>query len=316
MTARSAGPVVVNMGSRFADGLVAALEHMVPHERFVGCAPGEPLPHNAEVLVTLLDDPAGIEALLLPQIRWVHMLSTGVDGFPFGAAGERILTCSRGASGTAIAEWVLAVMLAFEKRLPESWITEPPERWNVASLGTLAQRNLSIIGLGTIGTEVARRALAFDMSVTALRRTPRPSPIMGVTIASSLDELVTAADHLVVAAPATPETTHLLNASVFVICKPGVHVVNVARGALIDQDALIQALDKGVVARASLDVVDPEPLPAGHPLYTHPGVRLSPHISWSAGSSATKTFDLFVDNLRLYREGDPLHGRVDAAAGY
>ncbi|HLI73196.1 MAG TPA: NAD(P)-dependent oxidoreductase [Acidimicrobiales bacterium] len=316
MRSRAASRVVVNMGSRFADGLLAALEASAPHERFVGCKPGEPVPTDADALVTLTDDPAGVVQLMAPHIRWVHMLSTGVDGFPLAAAGDRLVTCSRGASGIAIAEWVLAVMLAFEKRLPDSWITAPPPQWNVSSLGTLAGRTVGIVGLGAIGSEVARRALAFDMTVVALRRTQQPSPLAGVALAGSLRELLADADHVVVAAPATSATSHLLDAEAFAACKPGVHLVNVARGALVDQDALLDALDRGIVARASLDVVDPEPLPSGHPLYGHPGVRLSPHVSWSAPSSMKRTFELFVDNLRRYRAGEPLHGVVDLLAGY
>jgi phosphoglycerate dehydrogenase-like enzyme len=308
--------VVVNLGSRFARGLVTALESVAPGEQFVGCEPGETVPHDADVLVTLLDAPAGVETLLAPQIRWVHMLSTGIDGFPLEAAGDRTVTCSRGASGPAIAEWVLAVMLAFEKRLPESWITAPPAEWNMSTLGALAGRTLGLVGLGAIGTEVARRAIAFDMTVIALRRTPGSSPVPGVSMAASLKELLARSDHLVLAAPATAETTHLLDAAAFGACKPGVHLVNVARGALVDQDALLDALDGGIVACASLDVVEPEPLPPGHRLYGHPRVRLSPHISWSAPSSGAKTFELFVDNLRRYRNGEPLHGIVDTLAGY
>jgi len=310
------GAVVVNAGSRFAAGLLGALVQLLPDEHVVGCAPGDTMPDDAEVLVTLLDTPERIADLLVPQVRWVHTLSAGVDGFPLGSVGDRIVTCSRGASAPAIAEWVLATMLAFEKNLPDSWITAPPPRWNVATLGGLAGKTLGLVGLGAVGLEVARRALSFDMDVIALRRTVRPAPLPGVTTASSLAEVLAGADHLVVCAPATAATTRLLDAEALAACKPGVHLVNIARGTLVDQEALIAALDAGTVACASLDVVDPEPLPAGHPLYRHPGVRLSPHISWSGPSSGAKTFELFVDNLRRYRAGAALHGVVDPGAGY
>jgi phosphoglycerate dehydrogenase-like enzyme len=98
--------------------------------------------------------------------------------------------------------------------------------------------------------------------------------------------------------------------------KSGVHLVNIARGTLVDQEALRVALEDGRVARASLDVVDPEPLPEGHWLYSHPRVRLSPHVSWSAPGTIERTIELFVDNLRRWREGRPLHGAVDPVAGY
>jgi phosphoglycerate dehydrogenase-like enzyme len=310
------GGVVVNSRSEHAAPLVAALERLVPEERFVACAPGEQVPDDADILVTLLDDPSGIAGLLAPQIRWIHMLSTGIDGFPLEAVGDRVVTCSRGATAPAIAEWVLAMMLAFEKRLPSSWVTAPPAQWNVSSLGGLVGRNLGLIGLGAIATEVARRALAFYMKIRALRRRRHADAPPGVALVPSLRDLVAESDHLVVAAPATAQTFHLLDATAFAACKPGVHLVNVSRGTLVDQDALLAALDDGTVARASLDVVEPEPLPVGHPLYVHAAVRLSPHISWSAPGSMAKTFELFIDNLRRYRNREPLHGLVDVAAGY
>jgi phosphoglycerate dehydrogenase-like enzyme len=164
---------------------------------------------------------------------------------------------------------------------------------------------------------VAKRALAFDMRVVALRRrTSEPVGIDGVAAAGSLAELVGAADHVVLAAPATPATHHLLDAGAFGAMKAGAHVVNVSRGSLVDQDALRAALDDGTVACASLDTVEPEPLPPGHWLYSHPKVRLSPHTSWSAPASVERTFGAFLTNLARYRAGEPLDGVVDLDAGY
>ncbi len=216
----------------------------------------------------------------------------------------------------SISEWVLATMLAFEKRLPESWITEPPAAWNSAQLGVLAGKTLGLIGVGAIGTEIARRALAFDMRVVGLRRSDRPFPLEGIETARSVADVVDGADHVAIAAPATPQTHHLVDTDVFAAMKDGVHLVNIARGSLVDQDALIAALDSGKVARASLDVVDPEPLPAGHPLYTHPGVRITPHISWSGPITMPRTMEMFLSNLARYRRGEPLEGLVDVEAGY
>ena len=193
-------------------------------------------------------------------------------------------TNSRGAGGIAISEWVLTMMLAYEKRLPQSWITDAEGdtvQWIHANLGVLYGRTLSLVGIGGIGVEVARRALAFGMRVVALRRRAQPAPIEGVEIVNDLAALLGQADHLVLAAPSTPVTTRLLDADAFSAVKPGVHIVNISRGTLIDQDALRVALDDGRVAGASLDVVDPEPLPAGHWLLSHPRVKVSPHISWS-----------------------------------
>jgi phosphoglycerate dehydrogenase-like enzyme len=246
----------------------------------------------------------------------VHILGAGIDGFPVEVVGDRRLTCSRGAGAPAIAEFVLATMLAFEKQLPGTWITEPPEQWSTLGLGGLAGRTLGVIGLGSIGTQVARRALAFDREVVALRRSARPSPLTGVTMAADLASLLGQADHMVLAAPATAATARIIDQAALSGIKRGAHFVNVSRGSLVDQDALLQALDDGRVALASLDVVEPEPLPAGHPFYLHPAVRLSPHVSWSSPRTVQRTFQLFADNLDRYRSGQDLLGVVDLEAGY
>jgi phosphoglycerate dehydrogenase-like enzyme len=132
----------------------------------------------------------------------------------------------------------------------------------------------------------------------------------------SFESLVKDADHLIFTAPLTESTRHILNQRSFALLKPGVHLVNVARGALIDQDALREALDAGTVARASLDAVTPEPPPDGHWLYTHPKVRLSPHISNSWPGSPGTVRKIFVDNLRRYLAGEPLQNVIDPAIGY
>ncbi len=309
----SGGTVAVHCG-RWGEFLLDALRVSLPGTDLV--ATGTTEATSADVVVTLADDGPALATVLGPSVRWVHILGAGADGFPFDVLGDRVLTCSRGAGAPAIAEFVLATMLAFEKKLPESWVGEPPEAWNTAQLGGLEGRALGLVGLGAIGTAVARRALAFDMDVAAVRRSTAPSPVDGVTLATDLGDLLGRSDHVVVVAPATPATRHLLDDAALARIRPGAHLVNVARGSLIDQDALVRALDDGRVARASLDVVDPEPLPAGHPLYTHPAVRLSPHISWSSPRTGARTISLFADNLERYRRGAELHGVVDVQAGY
>ncbi len=308
-------PAVAVHGGRFGDALLEGLRLTVPGAEFVPAGSHEAAA-RADVLATLSDDSERIAAAMTEGVRWVHVLGAGVDGFPLEAVGDRTVTCSRGAGAPAIAEFVLAAILAFEKRLPATWISSPPEEWNTATLGGLVGRTVGIVGLGAIGTAVAVRALAFDTEVVAVRRSTRPAPVAGVMLCASLEELLGRSDHVVLAAPATAATVHLLDAAAFARCKRGAHLVNVARGSLVDQDALLEALDSGVLAAASLDVVEPEPLPEGHPFYSHPKIRLSPHVSWSSPSTPRRTFELFAENLARYRAGRPLQGVVDTAAGY
>jgi phosphoglycerate dehydrogenase-like enzyme len=255
---------------------------------------------------------------LVPRVKWVHSFSTGVDSLPEAAFEAEVLTCSRGAGAVPISEFVLASMLAFEKHIPDVWIHEVPENWNfgVGPLGGLYGRSVGIIGFGGIGEAVARRAQAFGMDVGAFRRTPVPSGVDGVWMASSLEDLLEASDHVVVAAPYTARTHHMLDAAAFARMRDGVHLVNIARGGLIDQDALRVALDDGKVALASLDTVDPEPLPEGHWLFIHPKVHLTPHISWSSPEGGRKIFELFLENLGRYVGGEPLEGVVDKDERY
>ncbi len=272
---------------------------------------------GGEVLLTYPWAGPNFSQVLARGVRWIHVSGTGVDAFPLPLLTDQVLTCSRGGSAVPIAEWVLAVMLAFEKRLPEAWIHGvPADGWSRGMRGALYGKTLGLVGLGAIGTAVAHRALPFGMRVCAYRRTDAPSGVAGVDVLGALPDLVAVSDHVVIAAAATPATRGLLSGEIFAAMKPGAHVVNVARGAIVDQGALRAALDAGRVAMASLDAVEPEPLPEDHWMYTHPRVRLSPHVSWQMPGAAELLIESFIDNLRRYRAGEPLTGVVDPAAGY
>ncbi|MDH3704533.1 MAG: hydroxyacid dehydrogenase [Acidimicrobiia bacterium] len=271
---------------------------------------------RADVLFVSSPYPATLDELLALPVRWVHHMDAGVDSFPLELVGDRTLTCGRGANAVAIAEWAMAMILADTKRLPDSWIDEPPDHWYVTDLALAAGATVAILGFGQIGREVARRALAFDMTVRVLRRSATPIEVPGIVAAQDPIELVTDADHVVIAAPLTPELHHVLDDQTFGHFSAGTHLVNVSRGAHVDQDALRRALDHGQVRRASLDVCDPEPLPADHWLYHDPRVRLSPHVSWFEPDATKRLYDAFADNLRRFIDGLPLHGVVDIAAGY
>jgi phosphoglycerate dehydrogenase-like enzyme len=302
--------VINQLGKRAAEAISAA----VPDVEVVN--PGSD-PPAGDLQADVLFGGWGPHSLAYAQrVGWVHLAGTGIDSFPLELFDGRTVTCARGASAIPISEYVLAAMLAFEKRLPETWIEEPPENWNFAQLGWLNTRTLGLVGLGGIGAAVAERALPFGMRVRALRRRPEPSPIAGVEGVRSIKELLPEADHVVLAAPATHRTRHLINAETLQLVKPGVHLVNIARGALVDQDALRDALEDGRVAMATLDTVDPEPLPDGHWMYSHPKVRLSAHVSWASPAGLDRTLEIFLENLRRYAAGRPLQHVVDADEGY
>jgi phosphoglycerate dehydrogenase-like enzyme len=251
-------------------------------------------------------------------VRWLQLAGTGADGVPAPIFERCTVTCARGASAGPISEWVMAAILAWAKRFPQTFLSEPPSMWNFPrpALDVVDGATLALVGLGGIGSAIARRALPFGMRVKALRRTDAPSPVDGVEIVTSLEELLPGAHHVVLAAPATSRTRHLLDRDAFALMTPGVHLVNIARGVLVDQDALRTALDAGTVAMATLDTVDPEPLPSGHWLYEHPSVRLTPHISWYTPDLQRVAVEIFLDNLGRFVRGEELTCVVDPAQGY
>jgi phosphoglycerate dehydrogenase-like enzyme len=219
-------------------------------------------------------------------------------------------------SAVPIAEYVLAAMLAFEKDMPKIFLEEKPEHWNFAQLGELSGKTVGLVGLGGIGEAVASRALAFDCRVRALRRRPEQGAPPGVELATGLADLLATADHVVIAAPATSATQHLFDDVAFASMKPGVHLVNIARGSLVDQDALRRALDDDRVAMATLDTVTPEPLPKKHWLFSHPKVRVTAHVSWSSPHGWDRMLQWSADNLARFVAGEPLEGVVDPDEGY
>jgi phosphoglycerate dehydrogenase-like enzyme len=297
--------------------LVDAVAAVAPAVEFVAVPRSGDIPASisGDALLAAHTSPVILE-LAGRGVGWVHCYGTGVDGVPPGVFEGRIVTCSRGASAIPIAEFVLGTILAVEKRIPDVWLSSPPDTWFAPKhMGELNEKTIGLIGLGGIGMAVATRALAFGMRVVATRRSSTSTPLPGIEVAG-LDDVLARADHLVVAAPATPRTRHLLDARALAKVKPGVHVVNVARGSLVDDDALLAALDDGRVAMASLDTVEPEPLPPGHPYYSHPKVRVSPHVSWGSERNTERIVDLFLDNLRRWVAGEPLVGVVDPVEGY
>ena len=292
-----AGPVPVVLCVR--PGIAPVLERAG-----LGCAvvpfrPGTAPPPGHRADVVLGGNVAGEEVLPWAEgAGWVHLTGVGVDGVPPGLSAGRVVTYSPGANA-------VAAVLAFAKRLPEAWEPAPgPLRPDV-----LTGRTLGLAGYGTIARAVAERARAFGMAVLVHTRTPRPDTT-GIRFVDRA-ELAARSDHLVLAASATPQTRHLVDAAFLARTRPGVHLVNVARGALVDQEALRGYLDSGHVARATLDVTDPEPLPAGHWLRHHPRARVSPHVAAGNPDSLREAVAVFAANYRRYLAGEELANVVE-----
>ncbi|WP_439546925.1 NAD(P)-dependent oxidoreductase [Sandarakinorhabdus sp.] len=279
------------------------------------------LPTDVDVLFVLHgegDDRARAMAAPRPagwpgEVKLVQLASAGADDYPDWLFEAPAVASASGTTAIPIAEYALAVMLAHAKQLAtvtlkpgDAW----PERNNFVGqpLATLHGRTLGLVGLGNIATQVAHYGHAFGMTIIASRGSNAPSPEPWIKVVP-LDEVVARADHLVLAAPITPETQHLLNADRLARMQPQAHIVNVGRGGLIDQDALLAELDKGRLW-ASLDVTDPEPLPPGHPLQAHARCRITPHVSWSNPDINRRIMERLMENIRRVAAGEPLLGAL------
>ncbi len=257
--------------------------------------------------------------LLTRGVRWVQVMGVGVDKFPLDALrDDQILACARGATAIPIAEFSMASMMSFAKSMPEVWIDEPPELgWFSGSrVSGLHGKTVVVVGVGGIGARVAQLSLAFGMRVIGVRRRDLPSPVDGMEIATDLKTVIGEADHLVLAAPATADTSHLIDAGVLAAAKPGLHIVNVARGALIDQGRSTGRARQRA-GRAGVTRHGRPGAAAGRALALHPSRREAfPSCLLGGAGLRTAMTDAFIVNYHRFRGGEPLEGVVDRTLGY
>jgi phosphoglycerate dehydrogenase-like enzyme len=232
---------------------------------------------------------------------------------------ERVAICSAsGVHAVPLAEWSLFGLLAFAKGLPRLLANTRERGWPHYAVPELRGQTLLVVGVGEIGREVARLAGAFGMRVVGVKRDVS-EPVPGVESMHALDALpdvVGSADAIVVTLPLTDETRGIVDASTIARMKHGVVFVNVGRGGVVDEEALIAALDSGRVGGAALDVFATEPLPADSPLWTHPNVLISPHTSALSVHENERIVELFCENLRRYLRGDELLSRIRTSVFY
>jgi len=247
-------------------------------------------------------------------LAWFHSFSAGVDN-PFFqgllARGIR-LTTSAGAHAVPIAQTVMLYLLALSRDLPGWLADQRAHRWAPRDLVDLQGQQLVVVGMGPIGLEVARLGLALGMRVVGVRRTPRGDEPCETRTLDSLDALLPTCDALVLAIPLTPETHHLIGAARLARLPAHAVLVNIARGDIVDEDALVAALAGGRLAGAGLDVFHEEPLPEASPLWDLPHVIVTPHSSGTTPSNWDRAAQIFLDNLGRFERGEPLRNEVPA----
>lgn len=253
-------------------------------------------------------------------LRWVHVVAAGVDALLFDELRRSDVTVSnaRGIFDQPIAEFVLASVLAHDKRLHESRRLQREHVWQHREPTRTEGAHALVVGTGSIGQACARTLRAVGMQVSGAGRTAREDdPVFGRVVASDeLAEHLPGFDHVVLVAPLTPATEGMLGADELAAMKADAHLVNVGRGALVDEPALIETLRRGGIAGASLDVFATEPLPADHPFWEMEQVAVSPHMCGDVVGWREALADQFADNLRRWLAGRPPTHVVDKTSGY
>jgi phosphoglycerate dehydrogenase-like enzyme len=269
------------------------------------------------------------------KLRWIHSPAAAVHRLmiPELIASDVVVTSARALHGPVVAEHVLALVLALAKRLPSASRLQARRTWGQELLWDetprpreIAGATIGLVGIGSIGSAVARLASAVGMRVVAARGTKitdterakgsEGTPVERTYSPDEVESMLGEADYVVLAAPVTPKTAGMMNERRLAAMKPDAYLINVARGALIDEPALIQALREKRIAGAALDVFGHEPLLPDSPLWTLENVLITPHSAALTSKLWERHFDFLRDNLRRFQLGEPLQGRVDKIRGY
>lgn len=260
------------------------------------------------------------------KLVWVQALSAGVDRYltndPLMNNNAIVMTNFRGVHGPAIADHAMAMLLSLTRNLRYFAENQARNQWGRGNPSTKAVAldgmTMLVVGIGGIGTEIAQRGHGFGMHVIGTRRSTTPSPAFIERVGQPQDLLamLPEADVVAIAVPLTPETENLFNTAAFAAMKRGSYLINIARGEVVDTNALMAALTSGKLAGACLDVTDPEPLPAGHPLWSQPNVIITPHTAASSEVTEQRRTALLLENLRRFGAGEPLLNVIDKVAGY
>jgi phosphoglycerate dehydrogenase-like enzyme len=256
------------------------------------------------------------------NLKWLHLPSAGVDRYANKEIYQNqdiILTNSSGVYGKPIAEHVFAMILAHNRNLIDYAYDKKEKKWQRKNdIKDLFNSTVGILGLGDIGSTIAKRAKAWGAEVLALKRTVAELPdyVDQIYLNQDLDKMLKKSDYVILTLPGTPATEEIIGREELQIMKESAFIVNIGRGSLIEQDALIEALEKGWIAGAGLDVTDPEPLPEASKLWELENVILTPHTSGFSPTNDQRRFELFKENLRFYLKNEDLINQVDFELKY
>jgi phosphoglycerate dehydrogenase-like enzyme len=257
-----------------------------------------------------------------PKLRWIQATSAGI-GERLRRTGlidtDLVFTTAAGVHGSSLAEFVIMALLYFYRDVPRLQRMQAARHWQRYTNAELAGRRALVVGIGAVGRVIARRLAALDVEVWGIRRSAHGTEPEGVARMLRFEDLARAlpeTDALVLACPLTEQTHRLIGEAELQALPPHAVLVNVARGQVVDEPAMIEALESGRLRGAALDVVEQEPLPAESPLWDLPNVLISPHSASTVERENERIVDLFVENLRRWLDGRPLVNRFDRSRGY
>lgn len=259
--------------------------------------------------------------LACPHVRWVHSRSAGLDSvlFPELVRGTVSLTNGSGVFSEALGEFALTAILFFAKDLPRMRRNQRDRRWEQFDVEEIAGQTAGIVGYGDIGRAVARRVHALGMRVLALKRhaSAAPDPLIEKFFKpEEMPAMLGACDYVVVCAPLTAETHHMLSDAAFAAMKPGAVLINVGRGPVVEQAALLRALDQKKIRGAGLDVFEQEPIPHDDPLWGYENVLISPHCADNTKTWLRDAMGFFLEQYERFQKGEPLKNIVQKQLGY
>ena len=296
----------------------------VPGISIARCAPSEVIDQVGDVDV-LYGHPSAQVLEHAPKLKWIQSQSAGVEfvaRVPRIVESAIILTNTRGAHGPSIGEHTIALLLAMTRHIPESLEQQRRKHWERGRLYRTAREvnglTMGIIGFGSLGRGIAQRALGFEMNLLAVdAQAINGEPLIDeVWPVSRLDELLSLSDVVVVSAPLTQETTHLLDETKLSLMKQDAYLIVVSRGGIVVEDALVKLLDAGAFAGVAIDVTEQEPLPPDSPLWEAPRLILTPHLAGASAPKERRVIEIFRENLIRFQNGDPMLNVVDKAKGY
>jgi D-2-hydroxyacid dehydrogenase (NADP+) len=280
---------------------------------------------DADILIGWSLSPEQLRAAT--RLRWIYSITSAVDQFvyPELAASDIAISNAGRVHGPVVAEHAIAMVFALAKRLPSAVRYQDRRKWAMEAIWNEQPRpaeirgaTMTVVGLGSIGSEVAAMAAALKMKVIGVRVNPGHGPEGAHEVLSydAVDQAIARADFVVLAAPLTPSTRNMIDYRRLNLFKPAAFLVNVSRGALVDETALVKALRDGGLAAAALDVFAEEPLPRRSPLWKMAQVLITPHTAFLTANVWARHYAAFSDNLKRYLAGQPLEGTIDKNAGY